>query len=196
MATFIALVMLAYLAGALPWSVWLGRLFSGVDVRSVADGNPGAANAYRVGGWRLGAAVLLLDFFKAFIPVAIARWLFDLPGSQLFWIALLPSVGHAFSIFLRLRGGRAIATFFGVWSGLTLYEVPLVMGSAAIVASLTLKHDIQRTFVVPAALITYLLLSGKPAWMLLLALLQLLILVAKISVFYLSSRQKSAEIRL
>jgi acyl phosphate:glycerol-3-phosphate acyltransferase len=188
---FIALLILAYLCGSLPWAVWLGLLFFHKDVRTVADGNPGAANAFRVGGWRLGVSVLLLDFFKAFIPVAIARWILDFPGEQLFWIALMPSLGHAFSIFLRFRGGRALTSFFGVWSGLTLYEIPLVMGSAAIVASLTLKNDILRTFAVPTVLLVYLILQEKPFWMVALALMQVLILIAKISVFVISSRRKS-----
>src|SRR6188768_3565708 len=63
--SFIALLILSYLSGALPWSVWLGKLFFRVDPRSQTDGNPGAANAFRVGGWPLGVSVLLLDFFKA-----------------------------------------------------------------------------------------------------------------------------------
>ncbi|MBZ0319541.1 MAG: glycerol-3-phosphate acyltransferase [Anaerolineae bacterium] len=187
---FLALLILAYLSGAFPWSVWLGVLFFQTDVRTVADGNPGAANAFRVGGWRLGISVLLLDFFKAFIPVSIARWVLDFSGEQLLWIALMPSLGHAFSIFLGFRGGRALTSFFGVWSGLTLYEIPLVMGGAAIAASLTIKNDILRTFVVPAALFAYLILRGKPFWMLILALMQLLILLAKISVFLLLPQSK------
>ena len=185
--SFIALLILFYLSGALPWSVWLGRLFFRVDPRSQADGNPGAANAFRVGGWPLGASVLLLDFFKAFIPVAIARWGMQLPEEQLFWIALMPTIGHAFSVFLRFRGGRALVTLFGVWSGLTLYEMPLVMGGAAIAASLALKNDLSRALVVPTALIAYLMLRGEPVWMLALGAAQLLILLAKIGVYYRSS---------
>ena len=185
--SFIVLLILAYVSGAMPWSVWLGRLFFGADPRSQADGNPGAANAFRAGGWPLGASVVLLDFFKAFIPVAIARWEFQLPGDQLFWIALTPTLGHAFSVFLGFRGGRALVTFFGVWSGLTLYELPLVMGAAAIAASLALKNDLLRALAVPLAVIAYLLLRGEPIWMVALGAAQLLILVTKIGVYYLSS---------
>lgn len=193
---FLALLIVAYLSGAFPWSVWLGVLFFQTDVRTIADGNPGAANAFRVGGWRLGISVLLLDFFKAFIPVSIARWVLDFSGEQLLWIALMPSLGHAFSIFLGFRGGRALTSFFGVWSGLTLYEIPLVMGGAAIAASLTIKNDILRTFVVPAALFAYLILRGSSFWMLILALMQLLILIAKISVFLFHRSQNLRSINL
>jgi glycerol-3-phosphate acyltransferase PlsY len=180
MPAFPALLILAYMSGALPWSVWLGKLLFRVDPRRERDGNPGAANAFRVGGWRLGAAVLILDFLKGFVPVLIAKWGVQLPESQLFWVALMPTLGHAFSIFLRFRGGRALDTLFGVWTGLTLYEAPLVMGGAAIASVLALKNDTLRSLAIPAALIAYLLLTGKPLWMLILALLQLAILVSKL----------------
>lgn len=176
-------VVLAYLSGALPWAVWLGRL-RGLDVRRVADRNPGAANAFRAGGWRLGAAVLALDFLKAFVPVLIARWGLPLDDATLFWVALMPTVGHAFSVFLGLRGGRALVTLFGVWAGLTLYQVPLVMGVAAIVASLVVKNNELRALAVPAAALVGLLLLDAPGWMFLLALAQTLILVAKIAAYY------------
>src|SRR5271165_6150750 len=129
---FLLWLALAYLAGAIPWSVWLGQWIFHVDPRLQGDGNPGTANAFRAAGWRLGVSVLVLDFFKAFIPVALAYWIARFPGSELFWIALMPSIGHAYSIFLRFRGGRALVVLFGVWSGLTLYLVPSIMGIAAV----------------------------------------------------------------
>lgn len=192
-ATLLALCLLAYLSGAISWSVWLGRAFYGVDVRAVADGNPGATNAYRAGGWKLGAAVVLLDFFKAFVPVLIARWGVRLPGEQVFLVALLPTVGHAFSIFLRFRGGRALASMFGAWSGLTLYEVPLVMGGAAIVSTFALKNDAQRALAVPAAALAYVLVRGRPAWMVALAVAQIAVLAVKLVVHARAPRRPLPE---
>src|SRR5690554_3591977 len=110
---FPALIALAYLSGALPWSVWLGKRLFGVDPRSKADGNPGEANAYLVSGWSLGSIVLLLDYVKACLPVLVARRRVRLSEQQLFWVALMPTAGHAFSPFLGFRGGRGIATLFG-----------------------------------------------------------------------------------
>jgi len=191
MHAFPALLILAYLCGALPWSVWLGKLFFGVDPRHENDGNPGASNALRAGGWKLGIAVLILDFLKGFAPVFIAKWGMQLPENQLFWVALMPTLGHAFSIFLCFRGGRALDTLFGVWAGLTLYAVPLVMGGAAIAATLTLKNDALKSLSIPAALIAYLLLTAKPQWMVLLALAQLAVLVMKLGVFYRASAGRS-----
>ena len=180
----------AYLCGSLPWSVWLGRLFFQVDPRQQRDRNPGAANAYRAAGWRLGAAVLILDSLKACLPVAGARWLAGFSGWPLFWVALMPAIGHSFSIFLRFRGGRGITTLFGVWAALTLYAAPAVMGLTAIGGVLTLKNDEVRSLAIPLALIAYLLVTRAPIWMLALAAVQTLFLGAKIGV-YLAGR--SAE---
>jgi glycerol-3-phosphate acyltransferase PlsY len=105
----------------------------------------------------------------------------------------MPTVGHAFSIFLGFRGGRAIVTLFGVWSGVTLYEVPLVMGGAAIAASLVLKSAVYRARAVPIALIVYLILRGEPLWMLALGAAQLAVLVSKLGAFYLSSGSPADE---
>ena len=192
-ATLLALCLLAYLSGEITWSVWLGRAFYGVDVRAVADGNPGATNAYRAGGWKLGAAVVLLDFFKAFVTVLIARWGVRLPGEQVILVALLPTVGHAFSIFLRFRGGRALAIMFGAWSGLTLYEVPLVMGGAAIVSTFALKNDAQRALAVRAAALEYVLVRGRPAWMVALAVAQIAVLAVKLVVHARAPRRPLPE---
>lgn len=179
--TFAAFLLVAYLSGALPWSVWLGKWFFKADPRALGDGNPGAANAFRAGGWPLGVSVLVLDFLKAFLPVFAARWMLQLPAHQLGWIALMPTLGHAFSIFLRFRGGRALVTLFGVWSGLTLYEVPLVMGGAALVSLRLFRNDLLRALLLPLVVIIYLPLRGEPGWMLALAAAQLGILVSKIA---------------
>ena len=180
-------LIITYLLGSLPWSVWLSVQSTGVDPRTLADGNPGATNAFRVAGKQVGLAVLLLDFLKAFLPVVVAKWIFNLPEAQLFWIALAPMIGHAFSVFLRLRGGRGITTMFGVWSGLTLYEAPVVLGITAILVTVVIKNDELKTILLPIILSGFLLLTGKPYWMIGLAIAQLLIILLKITPFYFST---------
>jgi acyl phosphate:glycerol-3-phosphate acyltransferase len=187
---FLLMLVIAYISGALPWSVWLSQRVSGIDPRTVADGNPGAANAFRTAGWRVGVIVLVLDSLKAFIPVLVARYLLNFVDGQLFWIALAPMLGHAFSLFLRLRGGRGLTSMFGVWAGLTLHEVPLVLGITAIIATRLIKNDELKTLLIPVVAGIYLLLRDKPDWMLWLILAQLLIMLAKIIPFYL---QKAHE---
>jgi glycerol-3-phosphate acyltransferase PlsY len=131
---------LGFCSGSLPFSVWLGRLVARADIRRYADGNPGAANAWRAGGWRAGLPALLLDYLKGAAPVALARFGAGIDGWPLVPIALAPVLGHAFSPFLRFRGGKALAVTFGVWSGLTLWTGPTVLGLA-----LTLAVALNRT---------------------------------------------------
>lgn len=184
---FLAWLLIAYLAGALPWSVWLGQWVARVDPREQPDGNPGAANVFRAAGWRLGVAVLLLDFLKACLPVAIAHFALRFAADQLFWIALMPTVGHAFSIFLGFRGGRALVALFGVWTGLTLYQAPVAMGIAAIASLVALKHDMARTFAIPLSLFAFLLFFHAPLWMFLLAGAQVAVLASKVMLHYWSA---------
>ncbi|GAB4491950.1 MAG: hypothetical protein OHK0031_15000 [Anaerolineales bacterium] len=117
--------LLAFFSGAIPFSVWLPRL-AGRDPRLVGDKNPGATNAFKAGGKFIGLAALLLDISKAAAPVGLAYQIFGWRGAPMLWIALAPSLGHAWSPFLRFRGGKALATVLGAWIGLTLWDVPLV----------------------------------------------------------------------
>ncbi|MFZ6027995.1 MAG: glycerol-3-phosphate acyltransferase [Chloroflexota bacterium] len=121
---FILVTLLAFLLGALPFAVWLGRR-AGHDPRRVGDGNPGATNALRSGGWKLGLAVLMLDVAKAALPVGLAYQVFAWRGGWMWTIAMAPVIGHAFSPFLGGRGGKGVASALGVWIGLTLWRVPL-----------------------------------------------------------------------
>ena len=122
---WVLLVVLSFLCGSIPFSVWLGRLILKVDVRRYGDGNPGAVNAYKAGSKLLGLLVLILDVSKAAVPVGLAYHNYDIRGFQMVLIAIAPSLGHAYSPFLRFRGGKAIATVLGVWIGLTLWKASL-----------------------------------------------------------------------
>jgi acyl phosphate:glycerol-3-phosphate acyltransferase len=116
-----------FACGMLPFSVWLGRWVKGQDVRQVGDHNPGAVNALRLGGWRLGLAALLLDVSKGALPLGLAYQVFGLRGVGMFVIALAPVLGHAFSPLLGGRGGKALAVTLGVWIGLILGWAPLII---------------------------------------------------------------------
>lgn len=117
-----------FLSGSLPFSAWLARL-RGRDVRSVGDGNPGAVNAFKAAGPLLGSTALLLDFLKGALPVAAAFWLLGLRGWLILPVAAAPVLGHAFSPFLGFRGGKAVAVTFGIWSGITLWQGPCLLGA-------------------------------------------------------------------
>lgn len=128
MELVLLLTVAGFLVGALPFSVWVSRLALRVEVRRFGDGNPGAINAWRAGGWRTGLPVLLLDAGKGTLPVALARFTLHLDGWCLVPIAVAPVLGHIASPFLRFHGGKGIATTFGVWTALTLWLVPTTLG--------------------------------------------------------------------
>jgi acyl phosphate:glycerol-3-phosphate acyltransferase len=121
-------MLLGFGLGAIPFSVWLGRLTLRIDIRDYGDGNPGATNAWRAGGWRVGLPALLLDYSKGAIPVGLAHFRVGIVGWPLVAVALAPIFGHAFTPFLHFRGGKALAVTFGVWTGLSLGHYPLVFG--------------------------------------------------------------------
>ncbi|RME75200.1 MAG: hypothetical protein D6784_08435 [Chloroflexi bacterium] len=154
-------VLLAFLSGSFPFAVWLGRLWTGKDVRTIGDGNPGGTNAWKLGGWRLGAIVLVLDFLKAALPVAVAGQVWQWNGGWLVAVAVAPVLGHAFSPFLRGRGGKGLAAAFGVWAGLTLAEGPLVMGLAM---ALSLKLRLRDGWAVVAGLLILLVYGLARGW--------------------------------
>jgi glycerol-3-phosphate acyltransferase PlsY len=118
-------IIIAFLCGSLPFSVWSGRIFLGLDVRSFGDGNPGATNVFRAGSRLAGLMALLLDISKAAVPVGLAYFNLGIRGVPMFFIAVAPVLGHVFSPFLHFRGGKALSTALGVWIGLTIWKVPL-----------------------------------------------------------------------
>lgn len=126
----VTLVLLAFsfLCGALPFSAWLAQALAGAELRQVGDGNPGAANAWKAGGWRVGGLALLLDYLKGAAPVALAHFGWHLSGLALAAIAVAPILGHVFSPFLKFRGGKGLTVTFGAWTGLTLAQGPVVLG--------------------------------------------------------------------
>ena len=153
--------LVGFMLGSLPFSYWLGRLALRKDIRSYGDGNPGAANAWRAGTWRVGVPAVLLDFAKGALPVALARFRFGVAGWGLVPVSLAPVLGHAFSPFLRLRGGKAVATTFGIWTGLTLWEGPTLLGLSVALIGRVQAVDGWTLMLGMGVLLAFLLLRGR-----------------------------------
>jgi len=102
----------AYLIGSIPFGFLVARL-RGINIREVGSGNIGATNIARNLGWKLGAVVGVLDFFKSFVPALIANLLFVESGYVLL-VSIMPIVGHIFPIWLNFRGGKGVASIFGL----------------------------------------------------------------------------------
>jgi glycerol-3-phosphate acyltransferase PlsY len=122
----IVMVFIAFVLGSFPFSVWLGKLLLGVDVRQYGDGNPGAANVFRSGNKSIGLLVLILDVSKAAVPVGLSYYNMGIRGIPMYFIAIAPILGHIFSPFLGFHGGKAVAVSLGVWIGLTIWKASLV----------------------------------------------------------------------
>lgn len=133
-------VILAYFAGSIPFSFILAKFFSARDIRRTGDRNPGAVNAWKAGGARVGIPALILDFSKGVIPVMLAVHA-GISNYALTLVALAPVAGHAFTPFLNFRGGKAVAVTMGVWTGLTLWEAPVLMGSMLILFYVFQEND-------------------------------------------------------
>jgi acyl phosphate:glycerol-3-phosphate acyltransferase len=172
-ATF---VLLAYLCGSLPFSVWLGKRFLGIDVRHIGDGNPGAANVFRAGSKLVGLLALMLDVSKAAVPVGLAYFNLGIRGVPMFLIAIAPVLGHVFSPFLGFRGGKAIAPVLGVWIGLTIWKTSLAGVIAAVIGiTLFTSAGWAVIFALGGILITLLVWLPDPLLLIVLASVTLIL---------------------
>ncbi len=111
------LVLAGYLSGSVPYGLLLARLFVGVDVRTVGSGNIGGTNVARVNK-KLGAATIVLDTLKAVVPLVVARRLLAGTPHADYWVmgvAIAAFAGHVFPVWLGFRGGKGVATGFGVY---------------------------------------------------------------------------------
>jgi glycerol-3-phosphate acyltransferase PlsY len=118
----------SYFVGAIPTSYLAGRLFRGIDLREHGSKNLGATNVYRTLGWKYAIPVGLFDIAKGAVPVLVFAP--RVSDSQVFALGcgIAAILGHVFSVFVRFRGGKGVATAAGVMLGLT----PLALGVAAL----------------------------------------------------------------
>lgn len=125
-AKFMAVALMGYLLGSIPFGVIIGRRSAKIDVRQLGSGKTGATNVLRAAGKKAAALVLILDLLKGLLAVVFAGLIFGedylvVGGSGLWWLtrsaqvltALAAIAGHNWPIFLKFKGGRGTATFFG-----------------------------------------------------------------------------------
>ena len=117
------LLLLSYLLGSLPTSYLVGRAIYGVDLRRVGSGNLGATNTLRVLGWKAALPVVLVDVGKGFLPVWTFPRISPAPWGWALAYGAAAILGHAFSVWVRFRGGKGVATSAGVFLGLAPWAV-------------------------------------------------------------------------
>jgi glycerol-3-phosphate acyltransferase PlsY len=116
----IGILILAYLVGSIPTSVWIGKAFFGIDVRQHGSKNAGSTNAMRVLGWKAGLAVLAVDVFKGWLAVNLIHLTnYYIPETGDFvefqlLLGIAAIIGHIFPVYVGFRGGKGVATLFGL----------------------------------------------------------------------------------
>ncbi|QNL21382.1 glycerol-3-phosphate 1-O-acyltransferase PlsY [Hyphobacterium sp. CCMP332] len=128
-------IIAAYLLGSIPSAVWYGQAFFGIDVRDYGSGNAGATNTFRVLGKRAGSIVMAIDILKGWtassLPWFLVIW--DIiPADDLILYQLLHGVaavlGHVFPIYANFKGGKGVATLFGMVLAIQLNVALLCVG--------------------------------------------------------------------
>jgi glycerol-3-phosphate acyltransferase PlsY len=139
-----ALTLAAYLLGAVPNAVWIGKVFYGTDVRDHGSGNAGATNTFRVLGKKAGSIVLVLDILKGLAAASLVLLIrAEVPADSFRYVNLqllfgfAAVIGHLFPVFAQFRGGKGIATLFGMIIGIHYPSALLCLGLFTLVLLIT-----------------------------------------------------------
>lgn len=116
------LIILAYLIGSVPSSVWISRHFFGIDIREYGSGNAGATNTFRVLGKKWGTIVMIMDVLKGFLATSLFIFLPKYVGADaeimrvnfMIGLGLTAVLGHIFPVWANFKGGKGVATLFGM----------------------------------------------------------------------------------
>lgn len=172
-------ILVSYLIGSIPSSIWVGKAVKGVDIRHHGSGNAGATNTFRLLGWKPGVSVLLIDFFKGFScafwisqlayyigsgPVSIIPY-WDIDPFLRILCGVTAVVGHMFPIYANFDGGKGMATAAGMLCGIE----PVSVGIAAIVFAIVMFSSryvslasLIAAFIYPIVLVVLRYVFGKP----------------------------------
>lgn len=166
--------LLGYFFGAIPFAVLLGKIFIKQDPRNVGDGNPGGTNVWKAGGWKVGLSAILLEIFKGYLPVALARH-FGVSDWFLIPVCAAPILGHATMPFLNFRGGKALGATGGVWVGILGLWAFSIYAAAALLLAILTEHAWAAVLGVTLFLGWAIFLDGSP-WMIVFGILNVFLI--------------------
>ena len=141
----VLLILIAYVLGSIPNALWVGKTFKNIDVREHGSKNTGSTNAARVLGPKLGIFTLILDILKGALPTYLgivlgANLLSRMTGIDkldIITIGMAAILGHTFSLFLKFKGGKAVATTLGVFLVLVPYAILILLVIFLVIFGLT-----------------------------------------------------------
>ena len=149
----ILFLLLAYLIGAFPSAVWLGRTFHNTDVREYGSGNAGATNTFRTLGPKAGIPVLLMDILKGWIAVNLVYFVMDnqLMSEEKFFelklaFGIAAVIGHLFPIYTGFRGGIGIASMLGFMIG--IYWQAALLSALVFMLSLLISKYVSLSSII------------------------------------------------
>jgi glycerol-3-phosphate acyltransferase PlsY len=139
----ILLIIGAYLVGSIPSSIWIGKLFFKTDIRNHGSGNAGTTNAFRVFGSKIGIIVFFVDLLKGVAAISLVHLntgFTENSGSFITFqliLGVMAILGHIFPVYANFRGGKGVATLFGVMLGISFIPTLIAGGIFFITLLLT-----------------------------------------------------------
>lgn len=139
MISFVVIILLSYLLGSIPTSIWVGKLTQKVDIREHGSGNAGATNTFRILGWKAGSTVAAFDLFKGFaaafyisqlgyiigdVPLMVGPWETDVFMRLIAGISAV--LGHMFPLYAKFKGGKGAITAAGMLFGIEPISIGIV----------------------------------------------------------------------
>lgn len=165
----------AYLIGSISSAILVCRLKNLPDPRTKGSKNPGATNILRIGGKQLAIWVILGDTLKGFLPVILART-FDIEGLGLALVGVSAVLGHMFPIFFEFKGGKGIATAFGVFLALS-WPLAILLAVTWGVTAFLFRYSSLAGIVTAALAPIYTYFFSQPSYFPAILLLSILIIV-------------------
>ena len=148
---------ICYLLGSIPFGFILTKIFLKKDIRDIGSGNIGATNALRTGNKLIGYTTLILDIFKAIIPVIYTKIHFP---ELIFVASLCAFLGHVFPIWLKFKGGKGVATYVGI-----LFSINILFGLIFVIfwviTFFLTKYSSLSSLIGSLSLPAYLLITGQ-----------------------------------
>ena len=148
---------ISYLMGSIPFGFILTKIFLKKDIREIGSGNIGATNALRTGNKVIGYATLILDIFKAIIPVIYTKIHFP---ELIFVASLCAFLGHVFPIWLKLKGGKGVASYVGILFSINIL-FGLIFAISWVITFVFTKYSSLSSLIGSISIPAYLLITGQ-----------------------------------